>query len=231
VERWGRWVKAVVNSGVHADKILIVDDGSPFVPHWPDVPIVSTETAGVGPAKVEIRHFSDRRGRDVGGEPFPGWYRSFAHATLYGIREGFDKIIHIEADAFLITDRAVDYFNECDRGWVCLWSSSHRWPESTMQIINKDQFQACYAFFSQPYANHLASPHLPIEKLIPFTFINKELIGNRFGEFSDTIPYGADYASQVRWGKGADYYWWMSNDGTRKPQASPPGQSGPLNNS
>jgi len=216
-ERWGRWLKAVVNSGIEADKILIVDDGSPVLPSWPDVAVVPAESQGVGASKVEIRHFADRRGQHVNGEPFPGWYRSFSHAVLYAIKEGFDRIIHIEADAFLISDRAIEFFNACDRGWVGLWCARHRWPETTMQIINKDQFASCEAFFGQPYSAHLGLPYKAVEQLIPFTSINKTLIGDRYGEGGDTIPYGADYVSQVKWNKGPDYYWWMSDDGVRMP--------------
>ena len=142
-ERWGRWLKAVLNSGLRYDEILIVDDGSPVVPAWRGVPIFSAEAdvPAVEARSVSIHRFADRRGRHVNGEPFPGWYRSFAYAVTYGIKAGFDRIIHIEADAFLITDRAVDYFNRANHGWIALWSLTHRWPESTLQIINSDQFE------------------------------------------------------------------------------------------
>ncbi|MDR3538214.1 MAG: hypothetical protein P4L71_17095 [Acetobacteraceae bacterium] len=225
-ERWQRWLKAVLNSGIKADKVLIVDDGSPVLPSWPDVAIEAAEAPGSAGTQVSIHHFSDRRGQRVNGEPFPGWYRSFSHAVLYAIREGFDKIIHIEADAFLITDRAIDFFNACDRGWIGLWCGRHRWPESTLQIINRDQFASCEAFFSQPYSAYLGQPYRPIETLIPYTSINKTLIGDRYGEEGDAIPFGADYVSQVKWDKGADYYWWLSEKGTRRPMVASKGSLG-----
>ena len=39
-ERWGRWLKTVVHSGLKADQILIVDDGSPVLPDWPGVSVM-----------------------------------------------------------------------------------------------------------------------------------------------------------------------------------------------
>lgn len=215
-ERWGRWLKSNLNSGIKADQILIVDDGSPIVPTWPDIPVVAAEQPHDLDARVLIHHFADRRGRLVGGEPFPGWYRSFAHAIIYGILHQFDKIIHIEADAYLISDNAIDFFNQCSRGWIGLWCGRHNWPESTFQIINRDQFDTALAFFSKPYSAHLGEPYRPIETLIPYTQVYRSLIGDRYGEDGDSIPFGADYVSQVRWNMGPDYYWWMSENGIRK---------------
>ena len=219
-ERWGRWLRATTQSGVVFDKLLIVDDGSPVLPDWPDVEITPAETPDGSQGRLCIHHFADRRGQRVNGEPFPGWYRSFAHAVLYAIRSGYDRIIHIESDAFLITDRAVAFFNSFDRGWAMLWCRRHRWPESTLQIICSDQFEACAGFFSKPYVAHLGDPIVAIEKLLPTTFVNKTLIGDRYGEDGRSVPFGADYVSQVLWNKGADYYWWLSDEGTRRSHRS-----------
>src|SRR4051794_18743119 len=215
-ERWGRWLKAIAHSGLEADKILIVDDGSPLLPDWPGVAVFPADPSIADDSRVAIHHFADCRGQRVNGEPFPGWYRSFAYAVLYGMDRGFDKIIHIEADAFLITDHIVNYFNSVDCGWIALWCRRHNWPESTFQIINSDQFEACRKFFSQPYSAHLGPPYRAPEQLIPFTLINKSFIGDRYGESEDTVPFDADYVSQVKWGRGPEYYWWLHEDGTRR---------------
>ena len=211
-DRWGQWLSAIKGSSLIWDQILIVDDGSPILPFWDGVEIEDPSSNDGGSA-VKIHHFRDRRGRDVDGQPFPGWYRSFSHAVTYGISSGFDRIIHIESDAYLLSQRAVEFFNTCDHGWVGLWSRTYQWPETTTQIINKDRFASCIDFFCKPYAAHLTQPHQPIEKLIPFTFVNKDLIGDRYGEFSESVPFGADYVSQVRWGQPKSYYWWIGGKG------------------
>jgi hypothetical protein len=211
-ERWGRWLNAIGRSGVRYDKILIVDDGSPLLPDWGNVAITDVASARPDNPATEIHRFNDTLGRNIEGEPFPGWYRSFSYAVHYAIDAGYDRIIHIESDAFLLSRRAVDFFNRCDSGWVALWSRTHRWPESTMQIINRDQFDRCIGFFSKPYAAHLQTPHQAIETLLPFTSVNRELIGDRYGEIGEIVPYGADYVSQIRWWQPAGYYWWMEDD-------------------
>ena len=209
--RWGMWLKAISQSGLRFDQLLIVDDGSPTLPNWPDVETVQLGIDKLSARKACLHHFQDRLGRKANGQPFPGWYRSFAHAVGYGIDAGFDRIIHVESDAFLLSRRAVDFFNTCSRGWVAMWCPTHRWPESTLQVINRDSFSGCADFFSQPYSAHLTKPYSPIEKLLPITTVDKSLVGDRYGELGDTVPYGADYVSQIRWGQPEKYYWWLND--------------------
>jgi hypothetical protein len=210
-DRWGRWLRAVSDPSLATDKILIVDDGSPLLPNWSGVFVTDALSKFTSGNKVELHRFSDRRGQKVNGQPFPGWYRSFSYAVLTAIDAGVDRIVHIEADAFLISQRARDFFNQFNSGWASLWCPTHRWPETTLQVISSQSFAACSEFFSRPYSAYIAEPRREIEQLIPFTFVNKELVGDRYGEISESIPRDADYASQVRWGMGADYYWWLPN--------------------
>ena len=220
-ERWGKWLRAVQGSGVRFDKLLIVDDGSPVLPHWDGLDVTEAEAPRETGGQVSLHRFRDRLGRDRNGEPFPGWYRSFGHAVRHGVEAGYDRIIHIESDAFLLSRRAVEYFNTRDRGWIGLWCKTHRFPETTLQIINRDRFAACLAFFSQPYATWLTPPGVAIEALVPFTEVNKVLTGDRYGEILDFVPFGADYVSQVRWGQTPDYYWWIKENDVTAPS---PGQ-------
>jgi hypothetical protein len=208
-DRWRRWLRAVLDSRLVLEKVLIVDDGSPLLPSWSDVYFTDALSKFNPSSNVEFHRFADRRGQHVNGQPFPGWYRSFSYAVLSAIGNGFDRIIHIEADAFLISPRIIDFFNEFNSGWTCLWCPTHSWPETTLQIITRDSFDSCSSFFSKPYSEHTAPPYRAIERLIPFTFVNKSFTGDRYGEISEVIPRNADYASQVRWGMGPEYYWWL----------------------
>jgi hypothetical protein len=216
--RWGLWLKAITKSDIRFDQLLIVDDGSPVLPNWPGIEVLSIGTEEKANSRLTLHHFQDRLGRNVGGQPFPGWYRSFGYAVMYGIREGFDRIIHVESDAFVISSRAVEFFNTCDRGWVSLWCRSYCWPESTLQIINSDRFESCKNFFSQPYSDHLLKSDSPIETLLPLTSINKDFVGDRYGEIGDTVPLGADFVSQIRWHQPPSYYWWIDDHQTQKQQ-------------
>ncbi len=216
--RWELWLKGILNCGIKFDQLLIVDDGSPVLPTWPGLDIFMTGTGETATGALALHHFQDRRGRGVAGQPFPGWYRSFGYAVKYGIRVGFDRIIHIESDAFLISKRAVSFFDTCERGWVSLWCPTYSWPESTLQIVNKDRFESCDKFFSQPYSSHLSQSGEPIEVLLPLTSVNKNLVGDRYGEKGDLVPFGADFVSQIKWHQPPDYYWWINDLRTQKQQ-------------
>jgi hypothetical protein len=203
--RYWRWLGHIQSSGLRFDNLIIVDDSSPILPEWSNVPIYPVGAVPVAPAHYSIHRFDKRLGQNREGvEPFPGWYRSFCYALRYAAAEGFDRVIHIESDAFLLSGRAIDYFNRCNQGWATLWCNLHRWPESALQIINADQLDVAIEFFSRPYSEHRRA----IEKDLPVTIINHDLIGDRYGETVTEVPYNADYVSQVRWDQGDGYFWW-----------------------
>lgn len=213
--RWGRWLKYVASSGLRVDQILIVDDGSPVLPAWPGVIVASADQDGFVNAPAVIRTHATRLGKNVNGEPFPGWYRSFGHACRYAMDAGFDKIIHIESDAYLLSDRIISYCNELHEGWIGFWSGKYNFPESAIQIVNRDQFAACRLFFDKAYSQHLYNPHIDIERLIPFTKVNKTFIGDRYGERPVRVPYVADFVTQVPVAISDDYFWWVDQQGKR----------------
>ena len=97
--RYTRWVRAVAQSGLAYDQILIVDDGSAALPGWSNVDFM-TENGGMPIVEQTNRdrpifyHFKERWGRaDVWD--FPGWHRSFAFAAAFAHANGFDKVIHL----------------------------------------------------------------------------------------------------------------------------------------
>src|ERR1700729_1296872 len=71
-----RWLRAIRFSTLDYDQILIVDDGSPTLPKWPDTSILTALTPSQPIEPVVIFHFGDNLGR-LSGYDYPGWYRSF----------------------------------------------------------------------------------------------------------------------------------------------------------
>src|SRR5437763_1502813 len=114
------------------------------------------QDAGVGepiPAasKLVLYHFDSNLGR-ISNVDYPGWYRSFCFAINYGAERGFDKIIHLESDAYVLSQRAVDYFNAADKGWTAMWAPRHDYAESGIQIIGRDALDAAVSFCRADYA-------------------------------------------------------------------------------
>jgi hypothetical protein len=49
---------------------------------------------------------------------YPGWWRSFTYAVKIAQLYGFDKIIHIESDAYVCSQRLSDYIHSINCGWT-----------------------------------------------------------------------------------------------------------------
>ena len=205
--RYGAWLLALLRGSLQYDQMLMIDDASPVMPSWQGVNVVADAPDARADSKVAIYRFNTYFGRYENGV-FPGWFRSFGFAGEYAERCGFDKILHIESDAFLITPRIHEYFNARTTGWTALWCPLHSLPESGLQMIAGRDIQDYRAFMSRPYEE--LRDNL-IERLMPFTRVEKQFIGDRYGERGDTIPRDADYAMQARVDLYAnpEYLWWM----------------------
>ena len=218
--RYRRWLDAVLAADVDATQVLIVDDGSSVLPGWTDTPIYSGSTLADAAALAErsgpaLFHFTEHLGRlDVMN--FPGWHRSFAFAVAYAEAAGFDRVIHLESDAFLVSPRMRAYVRARTRGWTAMWCEKYQFPEIAVQVIGTDQLPALVAFARAPYAGLIGT--LP-EFALPCTEIERDMVGDRYGEAEKDVPRTADFACQVPCQREPGYYWWLSEPPT--PEAPP----------
>ena len=207
--RYRRWINAIKRSSLTWWQILIVDDGSPCVPDWPDATFVD-EGAPIPPdAELVVYRFKQRLGRS-GIRNYPGWYRSFCFAGRYARAAGIEKVIHLESDAFLISSRIQEAFDSFREGWATVYVERYSMPESAIQVIAGSAIETLSAFCQVPYEARL---DLTIENEIPFTDVFKEFRGGRYGETLDYIPSDAEWAVQVFPPmRDVDaYYWWLKD--------------------
>ena len=213
--RYRRWFDALTSSGLHCTTALMVDDGSGSLPEWPDVTIVREGESLVSDAARVLFHFEHNLGR-ASVFDFPGWYRSFTFACEYADRNRFDKVVHIESDAFIVSKRLRDYIDDVDDGWIALWCAMHDFPEITLQVMAGSGLSAYRTFCAS--VPHEALVGHAYETQIPFTRIERGFVGDRYGERLPYVPVEADYVSQA---PEADrsYYWWMAPtaDGSQAP--------------
>jgi len=207
--RYRRWLDAIVSSGLSFEQILLVDDGSPVLPDWPDVVLV--EEGGEIPrdAPIVLYHFRDNLGRP-GMTDYPGWYRSFSFGVSYGKRAQFQKVVHIESDAYLVSSKAVNYFNSVSDGWTAMWTPSHGMPESGLQIICSEHIELADKFFQVGYGDRRG---IPIERLIPVSKVEKSLFGDRHREFQTYVPQTADWTMQGTDSAPTEFFWWIPRAG------------------
>lgn len=214
-ELHGRWINAVESGILEVDKILMPDDGSPELPSWEGIkvieegnlPDIEPEERGV------IYHFKDNLGRPAFYN-HRGWYRSFTFSAIYAKKYGYDKIIHIEADSFLLSNKIQDYINNFQEGWDAFWCMRHQIPETAIQIIaGKEWIDKLYEFSLLPPETFDGRPPDPgVEQgkpYFPYT-VNRNFLGDRYGEdeINTRVPLNADYACQIR---PTTFAWWLNN--------------------
>lgn len=108
------------------------------------------------------------------------WHRAFANGYKYAIDNNYDKVIHIDSDVYLFTDRICEYVKNTNTGYVGFWCDIHNYPETIFHILGKDQFQNAEQFMREDFLEYY--PYDIAETRVPFTHIEKNFIGDRFPE-------------------------------------------------
>lgn len=132
---------------------------------------------------------------------FPGWWRSFITATKYYGILNYDKIVHIESDAYILSKRMIDFIKNQNESWTVPISRKYGFPESAIQIICKDCF---YLIENLPDEFDF---HCIVEMYLPFKFHAVNFVGDRYGETGQLPPYKIDYVCQwdPNWGIPSDW--------------------------
>ena len=148
--------------------------------------------------KINIYSFNNRKGLNWSHNSAnnEGWWRSFSASLDIAEEYNYEKIIHIESDAFLISKRMFDYIDSLKTGWIGLWANKYNFPESCIQIICKDQFDSFRDFVS--CGSHELSKKGFAEKIIPFTNVERRFVGDRYGEKVNVQTEGLDYFCQTK---------------------------------
>lgn len=199
------WLDHITNSPLQYEKIMIFDDASPVTPTWDDVD-VQRDIDLVDPScGASIFTFADRLGR-VGNFNYAGWYRSFSTAIRWAHSKGFSRVIHIEVDAFLITDAAFAWVNQCVAGWESVWCEKYKFPEMAIQVIAGPEMETAHRLFSQNYDWLCGRCH---ENLLPFTSIEKSLKGDRDESATQNVRDDYDWVTQVEPMLQSHAFWWV----------------------
>ena len=178
-ERYQRWLRYYQQGRLQADLLAMIDDGASHVPEVPGLCLAGDD--GALPARCDgllLYRFAERLGRPR-VDHYPGWWRSFFKSLDLAEHFGADKIVHVESDAFLLTQRAFDCVNEARTGWHVMWCAHYGFPETAIQVICQDQFGALRDFrrrYESEGASDLA------ERILPFTHVHREFVGDRYSE-------------------------------------------------
>lgn len=215
--RYARWVDFYERHDMGAEQLFLIDDASPHAPRVGKIPCLDAQTElSQACHRVQLLRFQNRLGRSARAV-YPGWWRSFTHAAKLARALGARKLIHVESDAFILSQRLRDRLQSIEEGWSVLWGSLHEMPETAIQVICEDQFDALHAFGDGRWSAHDGRY---AEHVLPFTQVIKEFQGDRYSEmkrhrgifrsrkferlpmfqwdfFWQPIPADADFVTQV----------------------------------
>ena len=209
--RYRVWLWAIQASEIAFDHILIVDDGSPVLPNWQNLRITNQLSDDPFSAMVSLYRFDTNLGRQ-GRSVYPGWFRSFCLASRFAERHGFDRVVHIESDGFVITPNMQRYINAVADDWIAPSILSHSMmPESAIQVMAGSGFRSYVEFCKRPYSEFVGKE---AESVLPFTRVERQFVGSRYGETLNVVPPEADFVTQTNPSMrgNPDYYWWLSSD-------------------
>ena len=191
--RFFKWLQGIEGSGLQYTQIMLVDDGSPVFPdcfEFKQIDSTSTECTDRVVLLSLVPHFGRPSHLD-----YPGWFRSFGQALLYGLTHRFDKVVHVESDAYIYTTRLAGSINEQCDGWRVFWCPKYNMPETGLQVIAGAQaILKAHTQFNQPYCNYQGQH---AEFYVHYDIADQSFIGDRYGEALAAVPENADYGAQI----------------------------------
>lgn len=197
-----KWVNYYKDQTFFKDKIiLIIDDGSNISDNIKSTfkekninYIEENENLNLNMG-FNFYHFKENLGRPTHLQ-YWGWWRSFMLPSILNNIYNFKKIIHIESDFYITTNKIFEIIEDANSGWEVLWCTMYNFPETCCQIISPNMYEI-YSKHNKPKGFF---DDIHAELIIPFTKIIKEgYYGDRWGESKDNQPDNKhDYVAQVR---------------------------------
>ncbi len=208
--RYRLWVNAIGGGEIQHDHLLLVDDASPVLPVWSDTRITNRLADTPHAKPITLYRFDKRLGRQ-GRTVYPGWYRSFCFAARFAETHGFTRVVHIESDGFIISRKMQHAINAVTDDWIAPAIQSHQMPESAVQVMAGRGLRSFFDFAKKPYSDNVG---YEAENILPFTRIERQFVGSRYGETLHYVPREADFVTQTNPATQGDaaYYWWLRPD-------------------
>lgn len=133
--------------------------------------------------------------RDVHNRP--SFWRNLATATDLCFKQGIDRFILIATDAVILSPEMLYEIGKTEVGAVAYWSPHHNIPETAICIVGKDY----YNHFSKRAKELLIKPQCTeadrFESCVDWTVIRTHRKGDRYPEFTHSIPGDAEYCCQL----------------------------------
>lgn len=161
-----------IKQHINFDEILFVDNASALLPKFKEEIKKYNFPINIIECKVRFTRMTIHC--------YGFWYRAFARGTKYAIDHNYDKLLHLDSDVYLLNTKITDWCNKQNTGWVVPYCHVYDYPETTFQIICKDQLQNAEQWFREDFLEFY--PYDLAETRIPVTIVDKTWKGDRYGE-------------------------------------------------
>lgn len=106
-----------------------------------------------------------------------------------------ERIILCEHDFYLLNSKIINYIKSSTSGIEVFYCHKYGFPESGLFIINRDSYPAFLEYTKGDWKDMYLN--LQFENVFPFTKINKDFVGDRYGEGDQPQTEAMDYYSQA----------------------------------
>ena len=94
------------------------------------------------------------------------------------ISRGYGKIVAIDSDSFVVSERMAKHIKELQKGWEVMYERSHDCPAAEVHILCAEAFGLFKSYTSRPWQEKIGKW---MERELPFTKVNKDLNCDRWG--------------------------------------------------
>src|SRR6185437_13387135 len=121
--RYDKWIDyySAISDRLGVKNIFIFDDAGPATTEMEsmDIDVIDVKRGLPSTLRktVNIFTFRDHLGR-TSVDKYPGWWRSFTFSMEIARKYHFNKIVHIESDFYILTDRLISFICRLDKGWT-----------------------------------------------------------------------------------------------------------------
>lgn len=127
----------------------------------------------------------------------PGYYRSVSTLTRVAMEQGFDKLVYVEWDFWVLAEEMMREIACVDHGLIAYWVPFYVFPECNIIVCAKDQFKALKDKSDQLGAKTDMTAETIAEITFPWTEVRKHRVGDRYPEHTDLLPLDVEYCAQL----------------------------------
>jgi hypothetical protein len=201
IDRTHRYLKyyRALKDELGFDRIFLADDGS--TPHLTGAlgGTIFEEDLSIG----QLGHpdlFILTRRQHLGIPRNTDWDYPCYWKNLYETRKvfeifGYDKVITIDTDGFVLSRRLAEYIRELRSGWTAFHERKWNFPTAELHVLCRGNGFERFDRFTYPH--FMTHNGLLMEKTIPFTYVEPQFNCGRYGEDRHPQTAEMDFYSQA----------------------------------